>query len=248
LTAQADEIEPATAPEHTTVDPDPDTAVQLTRGDEEPLSAFDLNAALGYRFAPDTATADSALAQPGARPLEDEPEFVRQAQRRARWRSPAVRALLAALALLLLALLAAQAALFWRDTLAQRWPASRPWLQQLCRVTSGCTIAAPRDLDALVIDASALTPAPDGLQLSVLLRNRVDHAVAWPALELTLTDSQGRIQQRKVIEPAQYLAPSQAGGSALRAGIAAGQQVSLQLRLALSSTAPAGYKLVLFYP
>ena len=147
---------------------------------------------------------------------------------------------------MLLLLLGGQAALFWRDRLAQQWPASRPWLQQLCRATTGCELAAPRDLDALVIDSSALSPADTGLQLTVLLRNRRDHAVAWPALELTLTDAQGRITQRKVLEPAHYLAAAQT--TALRAGIAPGQQMQLQLHLALSGAAPAGYKLVLFYP
>ncbi|MCE1163612.1 MAG: DUF3426 domain-containing protein, partial [Thiomonas sp.] len=71
---------------------------------------------------------------------------------------------------------------------------------------------------------------------------------AWPALELTLNDAQGGIEQRKVVQPAQYLSPTQASEQALRAGLAAGQQVQLTLHVAVSGATPSGYKLVLFYP
>lgn len=215
--------------------------------DAAPLSEFNLEQALNYHFDADDNPA-LATTPAEAKAAAQEPTFVRQAQRQARWSSTPVRLALGAFSLLLLLFLAGQAALLWRDTLAQQWPASRPWLQQLCHATVGCQLAAPRDLDALVIDSSALSPAASGLQLTVLLRNRQDRAVAWPALELTLTDTQGRIEQRKVMEPANYLPPAQAAASALRAGIAPGEQVQLQLHLTVNGAAPAGYKLALFYP
>ena len=216
--------------------------------DAAPLSEFNLEQALNYHFDADDNPALAATTPAEAKAAAQEPTFVRQAHRQARWSSTPVRLALGAFSLLLLLFLAVQAALHWRDTLAQQWPASRPWLQQLCRATVGCQLAAPRDLDALVIDSSALSPAASGLQLTVLLRNRLDRAVAWPALELTLTDTQGRIEQRKVMEPANYLPSAQAAASALRAGIAPGEQMQLQLHLAVSGAAPAGYKLALFYP
>jgi len=236
----------ARPPDHAPAEASLSAEASAVGEDAAPLSEFNLNDALNYRFEADDATAAAPTSPAQALAAAQEPEFVRQAHRQARWRSAPVRAALGAVSLLLLLLLGGQAALFWRDRLAQQWPASRPWLQQLCRATTGCELAAPRDLDALVIDSSALSPADTGLQLTVLLRNRRDHAVAWPALELTLTDAQGRITQRKVLEPAHYLAAAQT--TALRAGIAPGQQMQLQLHLALSGAAPAGYKLVLFYP
>lgn len=221
-----------------------------TADDEEttPLSEFNLNEALNYRFDTDEGPAFSAASLAEANAVTQEPEFVRQAQRQARWNSTPARATLGVLSLVLLLVLAGQAAMQWRNVLAQQWPASQPWLQQLCNATTGCQLAAPRDLDALVIDSSTLSPAKTGLQVDVLLRNRIDRAVAWPALELTLTDAQGKIEQRKVLEPAQFLPAVQAAAPALRAGIAPGQQMQLQLHLAVSGTAPAGYKLLLFYP
>ncbi|WP_079418781.1 DUF3426 domain-containing protein [Thiomonas intermedia] len=215
--------------------------------DAAPLSAFNLNEALNYRFDSEEER-DPAASAPEAQAMAPEPEFLRKARRQAFWSSTSARLALAVLSLVLLGVLAAQAALQWRDTLAQQWPASRPWLQQLCAMTTGCELAAPRDLDALVIDSSGLSPAAQGLQLTVLLRNRIDRAVAWPALELTLNDAQGGIEQRKVVQPAQYLPAAQASEQTLRAGLAAGQQVQLTLHVAVSGAAPSGYKLVLFYP
>ena len=211
-----------------------------------PLSEFNLNDALNYQFeSEDVRQNVPALA---AKPVEAEPEFIRKARRQAFWSSTPARAALVVISLLLLLVLAAQAALTWRDTLAQQYPNSRPWLQQLCQMTSGCELAAPRNLDALVIDSSALSPADSGLQLSVLLRNRSDRAVAWPALELTLTNAQDMTLQRKVVQAAQYLPEAQATHRTLTEGLAAGQQVQLLLRLDIDGAAPAGYKLVLFYP
>lgn len=214
--------------------------------DAPPLSEFNLNDALNYQFESEDRPQNApALA---AKPVEAEPEFIRKARRQAFWSGTPVRAALAVISLLLLLVLAAQAALTWRDTLAQQYPNSRPWLQQLCQMTSGCKLSAPRDLDALVIDSSTLSPADNGLQLSVLLRNRSDRAVAWPALELTLTNAQDMTLQRKVVQAAQYLPEAQATHRTLTAGLAAGQQVQLLLRLEVDGAAPSGYKLVLFYP
>ena len=227
--------------------PPAEPAPNVAETDAAPLSEFNLNEALNYRFDNEEGR-DPAASAPEAQGKAPEPEFLRKARRQAFWSSKPTRLALAVLSLVLLGVLAAQAALQWRDPLAQQWPASRPWLQQLCAMTTGCELAAPRDLDALVIDSSGVSPAAQGLQLTVLLRNRVDRAVAWPALELTLNDAQGGIEQRKVVQPAQYLSPTQASEQALRAGLAAGQQVQLTLHVAVSGATPSGYKLVLFYP
>lgn len=221
---------------------DPDEA------ESEPLSAFSLNDALNYRFDNEEEREPAPITEPETQAQAPEPEFLRSARRQAFWNSTPARVSLSVFSVVLLGLLAVQAALHWRDTLAQQWPGSRPWLQQLCAMTTGCELAAPRDLDALVIDNSSLSPAAQGLELTVLLRNRIDRAVAWPALELTLNDAQGGIEQRKVILPAQYLPERQPSGEALRAGLAPGQQVRLALRVTVSGVAPAGYKLLLFYP
>lgn len=229
--------------------PPPVADARDSASDAEPLSAFDLSEALNYRFDTEPVEGDTqAAAATAAAATAAEPEFLRSARRQAAWRSRPVQIALGLASLALLLTLALQAAWFWRDSLAQTWPAARPWLQRLCNLTTGCQLAAPRNIDALVIDSSSLTPAGRELMLSVLLRNRIDRAVAYPALEITLTDLQGKIDMRKVLEPARYLAPSQADAAHIAAGLPAGQQVQLRLRLQTTGPAPSGYRLYLFYP
>ena len=76
--------------------------------------------------------------QPAPAPLERPaaPEFVRRAQRRASWERPMVRFALGLLALVLLAGLAAQGAHQFRDTIAARWPDTKPALQAWCALAA----------------------------------------------------------------------------------------------------------------
>jgi hypothetical protein len=183
-----------------------------------------------------------------------EPQFLRQARAQERWQRPAVRAVLGLCAVLLLALGGVQAAWTWRNALASRWPQTRPALTQLCRL-AGCTLAAPRRPQDLVIDTSAMSPATDGhLLLTATLRNRSSEAVAYPALELTLTGQQEQIVVRKVIEPAQYLAlvtrPAHAGAirQQMLGGLAPGAELNIRLNLDLNAGEASGYTLYAFYP
>ena len=231
-----------------TAAPGPQDEHDLRDTEAGPPSAFDLGEALNYQF--DTAGGAEPLpiGSDAVPPAAAEPGFLRRARRDAAWRSRPVRIALALGSLALALTLALQAALFWRDPLAQTWPASRPALQRLCNLTTGCSVAAPRNVDALVIDSSALNPSGSGLVLTVLLRNRTDRAVAYPALDLTLTDLQGRIDVRKVVGPAQYLAPPLSTPESVAAGLPGGRQIQVQLRLRTQGAAPAGYRVSVFYP
>ena len=91
--------------------------------------------------------------------------------------------------------LATQAVLGFRDSLAAHVPATRPLLGAVCRAF-GCTIDPLRDAAALFIEASDLQadPAHRGLLLlTATIRNRADHAIAYPYLELKLTDSADQV-------------------------------------------------------
>ena len=147
---------------------------------------------------------------------------------------------------LLLALLAAQAAFEFRDALAARVPATRPLLESACSLVE-CTIAPLRDTQALSIDASDLQadPAHRGLlQLTATLRNRASYAIAYPDLELTLTDSSDQVVVRRAFSPAEY-----AGGTSNpAAGIPPNGEHLVRLFIEASATSQAGYRLYLFYP
>jgi predicted Zn finger-like uncharacterized protein len=156
------------------------------------------------------------------------------------------RALYAAAIPLLLVLFAAQAVLHFRDAIAARWPGTKPTLVRLCD-TLGCQIRPLHDIAVLSIDASDLQadPAHKGLLvLTATIRNRAAVPLAFPMLELTLTDASDTVVLRRALNPAEY-----AGGTAnLGAGIQANSEVLVKMFIDASATTQAGYRLYLFYP
>lgn len=189
--------------------------------------------------------------------LEDEtgsqPEdlqFIKQARRAAMWKRPWVRAVLALLLVLFGVLLALQYIIHERDRLAARNPQTRELLTSLCHKL-GCEVRALRDPEAIVIESSRFQKnlsADNGVeiyQLSVQLRNRADHAVAWPELELSLTGMNDQAIVRVVINAAKY-APADSPD------IAAGREYTANIPIKLDPTAAggriSGYRLLAFYP
>ena len=197
------------------------------------------------------ATAGLTATDPRAEP-GDRPSFVVRAERAERWRRPPVRAALAVVIVAGTLGLAAQAAVEYRDLAAARFPATQPLLVQACAAL-GCTVDAARVIDALAVESSGLVRVEKSniYRLSVVLRNRAGIDVALPALDVTLTDSQGRLIARKVVRVADL--------GAAQATIGAGREIALQatLQAAAAASAPApalapetiaGYTIELFYP
>ncbi len=169
------------------------------------------------------------------------PGFMREADRRARWQRPWVRASLGGLSVLLLGALGAQVGYQMRDRIAARWPQTLPTLQAACAQLA-CQIHAPRLIEAIVVDNTALTrpPGVDGYRLSVVLRNRASHIVAAPHLELNLTDTTGAVVVRKVFSPADF--------QVRQAELAAQSDTTWSLAFQVSGQTIAGYTLSAFYP
>ncbi len=169
------------------------------------------------------------------------PEFVRQAERAAFWRRPAVRAVLGSAAGLLGAMLLLQAAYQYRDPLAAQVPALAPALQAGC-ARWGCRLAAPRAIERIRLDASDLsrTEQDQVLRFTADLHNTADHAVRAPALDVSFTDALGRTVSRKVFQPAEL---------GLRGeSIDADAQWRIDARLAVGEQRIAGYTVEVFYP
>lgn len=193
------------------------------------------------------ANAPEAPAATSADFSADKPSFVRSAERAERWRTPKVRAALAATAVLATLTLVAQASLHHRDVLAAHVPEARPWLDQACSGL-GCRVEAARFIDNLAVDSSGLVRVEKSnlYKLQVTLRNRGGVDVAVPALDLTLTDGQGSLIARKVLRL------SELGAS--QATIAAGRE--LAVFATVQAAAPGetalqpitGYTIELFYP
>ena len=157
------------------------------------------------------------------------------------------RVLGVAIALLLAVLLAGQALYAYRTQIAAHYPASRPLLERLCRIAH-CEVGLPKAADQLVIESSDLqavdTAKPNLIQLAASVRNKAAIDVAFPAIEVTLTDAQDRPLARRVLLPDQYLT----GGKPVGTGLRAGEDFSIRLTLDTTELRPVGYRLYLFYP
>ncbi|MBL0090207.1 MAG: DUF3426 domain-containing protein [Ideonella sp.] len=154
---------------------------------------------------------------------------------------PAVKTLLLVAALVLAVALMVQAAIAWRDQLAAQVPALRPVLNALCQGLN-CRISPLRRIDRLAVESSGLTRIEGAPlhRLSVTLRNRADTAVMAPALELGVTDTQGKLVARKVL----LLADLGVNATTIEAGA----ELPLQALLNTGDRRVAGYTVELFYP
>jgi len=79
--------------------------------------------------------------------------------------------------------------------------------------------------------------------LLTTLRNRAEHPLALPHLELTLTDAADRPVARRVMPPADWL-PAHAADTALEARTSMAIRVDFEIRELM----PTGYRIHVFYP
>ncbi len=196
-----------------------------------------------------TQPAESSTLAPGEEipgpAAGDAPSFVVSADRAARWRSPRMRALLLSLSALGTLLLGAQVAHEYRDVLAARYPETRPLLEAAC-APLGCRVEAARSIESLSVESSGLVRVEKSnlYRLQVALRNRSTLALAVPALDVTLTDTQGRVISRKVLK----LADLGTAQATIPAGQELGVAATLQAQGEAAAQPFAGYTIELFYP
>jgi len=124
---------------------------------------------------------------------------------------------------------------------AARWPASKPWLQYACP-WFGCRVEPPRHIDSVAVDSSGLVrvEGSDLYRLTLVVQNRSALPVRMPAIDLALTDPQGRTMARRVLSAADL-------GQALDSLPPRGE-AALQAMLDLGERRVAGYTVELFYP
>lgn len=172
---------------------------------------------------------------------EPAPSFVLAAEQALRPPRRGARIAWATVATLLLATLGVQASLAYRDVIAARWPETRSPLQLACSWI-GCRVEPLRHIAALSVEASGLQQiGKDPVYgLSIALRNRSDIDLMMPALDLVLSDSQGRTIARKVMTMDELGRPSRV--------LAAGAETAGQATLATGGQRVSGYTIEIFYP
>ncbi|WP_080431051.1 DUF3426 domain-containing protein [Burkholderia ubonensis] len=148
-------------------------------------------------------------------------------------------------AAVLAVLLALQLAWWQRETLMIYWPVTLGWFQRAC-VPLGCTVAPPRAIDGLRLDATDLrqVDGPGVLELKAPLTNRYRVALAYPSLELTLLDDTNHVTVRRVLAPRDYVRP----GTPINAGLPAGATQTMIVRLDTNGAPASNFRVQIFYP
>jgi len=94
-----------------------------------------------------------------------------------------------------------------RVEIAARLPGTKQGLTRICAVLN-CTIPLPQKIDLLSIESSEMETDPaqaNIITLHALLRSRAPFALAYPNIELTLTDTQETPLARRTFVPAEYI-------------------------------------------
>jgi predicted Zn finger-like uncharacterized protein len=138
--------------------------------------------------------------------------------------------------------LVAQAAYMYRVELAANYPGLKPVLVRACDVLH-CTVPLPQQPRLISIEASDLqvpdAARPGVIQLTATLRSHAQYDVAYPALDLVLTNAQEHTLARRIFAPREYLNPSR--DPAL--GIPPNAEVTLQLDLDTGDLGASGFRL-----
>jgi predicted Zn finger-like uncharacterized protein len=173
----------------------------------------------------------------------DEPEFVKRSRRQERM-GRTQRMLMAAGAVVLLLLLLAQTVLGFRNVLAAQHPGLKPALAAACTML-GCRVELPAQAENLVIETGELTTlGPGTYALNTLLRNQGNLVLAWPSIELELTDANDKPVLRRVLAPADYLPR----GTSPATGFGPHSEQPVTLHFTLDGLQPSGYHTFVFYP
>jgi predicted Zn finger-like uncharacterized protein len=148
-------------------------------------------------------------------------------------------------AALLLVAVVAQSTFFFRSEIASYYPPSKPYLVQLCQKLA-CSIHLLRKIELIVIDDSDIkedTTYPGLLHVSSTLVNQARYYLAYPNIELTLTDIEDKPKLRRIFKPEEYLTAH----SDVANGIPPGSEVKINLAIMAQGHSLAGYRVLLSY-
>lgn len=219
--------------------------------DETPPATISKTSMVSAEASGDTVVApehdEDAMAMPSPLSEEDaeEPAFVTQERQRQR-RRRVLRIFMAVASVLLFAAALAQGAYAFRSQLAARFPQTRPMLSRMCDL-AGCQVLLPAQIEQVSIESNELQAHSTNknlFTLSLLLHNRSTVAQAWPHIELTLNDNDGKALVRRVLAPREYL-PSDKNPAE---GIAARSEQPVKVSFELHQLQASDYRVYLFYP
>ena len=142
--------------------------------------------------------------------------------------------------LLLLVVLLGQLLYYFRTEMVQRWPSSVALF-----ALAAVDVPLPKNSELVAIETSDLQSdnARGLFVLQATLHNRAVYAQAWPALELTLTDTNDTVVTRRVLMAADYLPPATDP-----VAFPANGETAIKLWIEAKEIGAVGYRLYIFYP
>jgi predicted Zn finger-like uncharacterized protein len=162
--------------------------------------------------------------------------------RRNLFRKPSPNAARVAVCVLLVLVLASQAAFVFRSQLAARYPVMRTVLSGVCGL-AGCSVPLPQRPDLVKIEASDVhmidANRPALIQLTATLRSYANYDLAYPALDLVLTNANEHALARRIFVPEEYLDQTRDP----HAGIAPRAEITVALDLDTGDLNAAGFRL-----
>lgn len=138
-----------------------------------------------------------------------------------------------------------QSMYFLRNEIAIYYPNLKPYLVQVCHKLS-CSINLPRQIESIVIDDSDMQEDANyaGLvRFSSTLVNTGKYILAYPDIELTLTDIDDKPAIRRIFKPDEYLPADRASTDGLKAG----EEIRIQLAVTTSNIVVSGYRVFVTY-
>lgn len=157
-------------------------------------------------------------------------------------RKPSARARQIGFCALLVLLFGAQLAYTFRSQLAARYPIARSTLESVCGI-AGCTVSLPQRPDLVKIEASDVhmidASKPALIQLTATLRSYAGYDLAYPALDLVLTNASEHALARRIFVPEEYLD----GSRDPVAGIAPRAEITVALDLDTGDLNASGFRL-----
>lgn len=149
------------------------------------------------------------------------------------------------LSILLIALACLQSIYYLRVKIAALYPQYKPMLVQACEKLK-CTIDLPKELDALAIENSDMQEDDQYqsvINFSTSLKNNAQYSMAYPNIELTLTDTDDKIVIRKLLKPQDYLSDD----TKIAQGLTGRDSDTIKLALYINQLTVAGYRILLAY-
>ena len=139
-------------------------------------------------------------------------------------------------------LLAAQMAYAFRSQLAARSFVARAALTSVCDL-AGCSVSLPQRPDLLKIEASDVhmidAAKPSLIQLTATLRSYAGYDLAYPALDLVLTNANEHALARRIFIPGEYLDQTRDP----KAGVPPHAEITVALDLDTGDLNAAGFRL-----